>query len=145
MEKNINKNIEKNIRNIAKYLNEYTKDHLKCYNLTLGRFHVMRVIMESQPVSMGEIHEELHMANSTVTVIVNYLHDANLVERKRDSNDRRVVLLEITEEGKEIMDSLLEKRQNFMKKALVDMENSADELLELLDRLSTKVENLYKK
>ena len=43
------------------------------------------------------------------------------------------------------MDSLLEKRQNFMKKALVDMENSADELLELLDRLSTKVENLYKK
>ena len=93
MEKNIKKNIEKNIRNIAKYLNEYTKDHLKCYNLTLGRFHVMRVIMESQPVSMGEIHEELHMANSTVTVIVNYLHDANLVERKRDSNDRRVVLL----------------------------------------------------
>ena len=145
MGKNVNKNIEKNIRNIAKYLNEYTKDHLKCYNLTLGRFHVMRVIMESQPVSMGEIHEELHMANSTVTVIVNYLHDANLVERKRDSNDRRVVLLEITEEGKEIMDSLLEKRQNFMKKALVDMENSADELLELLDRLSTKVENLYKK
>lgn len=144
MGKNINKNIEKNIRNIAKYLNEYTKDHLKCYNLTLGRFHVMRVIMESQPVSMGEIHEELHMANSTVTVIVNYLHDADLVERKRDSNDRRVVLLEITEQGKEIMASLLEKRQKFMKKALVDMESSADELLKLLDKLSTKVEKIYK-
>jgi DNA-binding MarR family transcriptional regulator len=30
------------------------------------------------------------MANSTVTVIVDYLHEADLVKRRRDSNDRRV-------------------------------------------------------
>lgn len=138
-----NKRIEEKIRNIAKYLNEYTKDHLKCYNLTLGRFHVLRVIIESQPVSMGQIHEELHMANSTVTVIVDYLHEAGLVKRKRDIEDRRVVLLEITDKGREIMESLLKKRQDFMKKALVDMDASAEELAELLAKLLNKIEEIY--
>ena len=143
MGKKTNKKIEEKIRNIAKYLNEYTKDHLKCYNLTLGRFHVLRVIIESQPVSMGEIHEELHMANSTVTVIVDYLHEAGLVKRKRDTEDRRVVLLEITDEGREIMESLLKKRQDFMKKSLLDMQDSAEELAQLLEKLLNKVEEIY--
>jgi DNA-binding MarR family transcriptional regulator len=143
MGKKTNKKIEEKIRNIAKYLNEYTKDHLKCYNLTLGRFHVLRVIIESQPVSMGEIHEELHMANSTVTVIVDYLHEAGLVKRKRDTEDRRVVLLEITDEGRKIMESLLKKRQDFMKKALLDMQDSAEELAQLLEKLLNKVEEIY--
>jgi DNA-binding MarR family transcriptional regulator len=143
MGKKTNKKIEEKIRNIAKYLNEYTKDHLRCYNLTLGRFHVLRVIIESQPVSMGEIHEELHMANSTVTVIVDYLHEAGLVKRKRDTEDRRVVLLEMTDKGRDIMESLLEKRQDFMKKALLDMQDSAEELAQLLEKLLNKVEEIY--
>jgi len=143
MGKKTNNKIEEKIRNISKYLNEYTKDHLKCYNLTLGRFHVLRVIIESQPVSMGEIHEELHMANSTVTVIVDYLHEAGLVKRKRDTEDRRVVLLEITDKGRKIMESLLEKRQNFMKKSLLDMEDSAEELAQLLEKLLSKIEEIY--
>ncbi len=143
MGKKTNKKIEEKIRNIAKYLNEYTKDHLKCYNLTLGRFHVLRVIIESQPVSMGEIHEELHMANSTVTVIVDYLNEAGLVKRKRDTEDRRVVLLEITDEGRKIMESLLKKRQDFMKKSLLDMQDSAEELAQLLEKLLNRVEEIY--
>lgn len=143
MGKKTNNKIEEKIRNISKYLNEYTKDHLKCYNLTLGRFHVLRVIIESQPVSMGEIHEELHMANSTVTVIVDYLNEAGLVKRKRDTEDRRVVLLEITEKGREIMESLLNKRQDFMKKALLDMKDSAEELAQLLEKLLNKIEEIY--
>ena len=143
MGKKTNKKIEEKIRNIAKYLNEYTKDHLRCYNLTLGRFHVLRVIIESQPVIMGEIHEELHMANSTVTVIVDYLHEAGLVKRKRDTEDRRVVLLEMTDKGRDIMESLLEKRQDFMKKALLDMQDSAEELAQLLEKLLNKVEEIY--
>lgn len=140
---NTNNKIEEKIRNISKYLNEYTKDHLKCYNLTLGRFHVLRVIIESQPVSMGDIHEELHMANSTVTVIVDYLHEAGLVKRKRDTNDRRVVLLEITDKGRKIMESLLAKRQDFMRKALLDMQDSSEELAQLLEKLLKKIEEIY--
>jgi DNA-binding MarR family transcriptional regulator len=139
----INNKIEAKIRNIAKYLNEYTKDHLKCYNLTLGRFHVLRVILESEPVSMGDIHEELHMANSTVTVIVDYLHEAGLVKRRRDANDRRVVLLEITDDGNKIMRDLLKQRQAFMKQALTGMEDSAAELSSLLEKLLKKIEEIY--
>jgi len=139
----INNKIEEKIRNISKYLNEYTKDHLKCYNLTLGRFHVLRVILESEPVSMGYIHEELHMANSTVTVIVDYLNEAGLVKRRRDVDDRRVVLLEITDDGNKIMKDLLKQRQDFMKKALNDMEDSAEELAHLLEKLLNKIEVIY--
>ncbi|MGP3779877.1 transcriptional regulator, SarA/Rot family [Halanaerobium saccharolyticum] len=89
------------------------------------------------------MHEELHMANSTVTVIVDYLHEAGLVKRRRDDNDRRVVLLEITDQGREIMESLLKKRQDFMEKALVDMEDSAEELAQLLSELLDKIEEIY--
>jgi DNA-binding MarR family transcriptional regulator len=54
-----------------------------------------------------------------------------------------VVLLEITEKGRKIMESLLEKRQVFMKKALLDMEDSAEELAQLLEKLLNKIEEIY--
>ncbi len=143
MEDNINIKIEEKIRVISRYLNQYTKDHLKSYNLTLGRFHVLRVIFKSEPVSMGDIHTELQMANSTVTIIVDYLHEAGLVKRYRDPGDRRVVLLELEDKGREIMLSLLKKRQEFMRKALLDMEDSALDLYNNLEKLLKKIEAIY--
>jgi len=92
---------------------------------------------------MGDIHEELHMANSTVTVIVDYLYEAGLVKRRRDANDRRVVLLEITDDGNKIMKDLLKQRQDFMKQALAGMEDSAVELASLLENLLNKIEEIY--
>jgi DNA-binding MarR family transcriptional regulator len=92
---------------------------------------------------MGDIHEELHMANSTVTVIVDYLHEAGLVKRRRDADDRRVVLLEITDAGNKIMKDLLKQRQDFMKQALTGMEDSASDLAYHLEKLLQKIEEIY--
>jgi prefoldin subunit 5 len=41
------------------------------------------------------------------------------------------------------MESLLKKRQDFMEKALVDMEDSAEELAQLLSELLDKIEEIY--
>jgi DNA-binding MarR family transcriptional regulator len=143
LQENINSKIEAKLRNISKYLNQYTKEQLKCYNLTLGRFHVLRVIINCEPVSMGEIHRELQMANSTVTIIVDYLSEAGLVKRKRNPEDRRVVLLEMTVEGRKIIADLIEKRQQFLAKALLDLEGSTETLYHLLSQLLNKIKLIY--
>lgn len=41
------------------------------------------------------------------------------------------------------MNSLLEKRQAFMNQALFDMEDSAEELANLLEKLLNKIEEIY--
>lgn len=134
------KKIEEHLREINKILNKHTKDNLREYDLTLPRFHLLLIVLKYQPVNMGTLHNKLYLAMSTLTVIVDHLVSDNLVKRYRDSEDRRVVLLEITEKGERKINDILEKRQQFFHETLSVLsicEN--DQLLILLDRILKKL------
>ncbi|MFO7815554.1 MAG: MarR family transcriptional regulator [Halanaerobiales bacterium] len=62
---------------------------------------------------MSFLHNKMHMANSTLTVIVDKLVQDRLVKRYRNPEDRRIVLLELTKKGKKKLSKMLDIRQSF--------------------------------
>ena len=90
----------------------------KRQGLTVPRFKVLWLIDKLAPVNMTRLKEDAYMANSTLTVIVDALVADDLVKRHRDSADRRVVLLEVTKQGKEKLSQILELRQKFLQECL---------------------------
>lgn len=137
--------IDKTIRDIHKNLVKYTKGSLRDNNLTMPRFLVLWYITKHQPVNMSFLHDKMHMANSTLTVIVDKLVEDRLVKRYRNPEDRRIVLLELTKKGDKKICKMLDIRQKFLEKALIDLDDKEkDKLIMLLKTVLNNLEVLLK-
>ncbi|NGP45385.1 MarR family transcriptional regulator [Bacillaceae bacterium SIJ1] len=60
---------------------------------------VLRQIAQAPEQSLKDLAEELKVSNSTMSGVVERLVQANLIKRERSTKDRRVLVMELTEEG----------------------------------------------
>jgi DNA-binding MarR family transcriptional regulator len=69
----------------------------------------------SSRATISELAKRLHLAQSTVTELVNRAASAGLVRRSSSTDDARVVYVELTEEGEErfaaAFDAMLDERR----------------------------------
>ncbi|MFU0832872.1 MAG: MarR family transcriptional regulator [Oscillospiraceae bacterium] len=56
-----------------------------------------------QGISISELSRHLNLKSPTVTPVVYHLEKMNLVERSTDNNDRRVIHIRLTEEGRRFL------------------------------------------
>ncbi|MCU0315632.1 MAG: MarR family transcriptional regulator [Fimbriimonadaceae bacterium] len=70
------------------------------YGLTTSQFNTLGVLMEHGPLSQRDIAEHLDKTGGNVTLVVDNLVKRGLVERTRDTVDRRVIYVSLTEKGR---------------------------------------------
>ncbi len=70
------------------------------YNLL---FSVGMILSQKGRVTMGDLGHTLDVPLSTATRIVDWLVATNFVERRQDADDRRIVHVELTESGKNML------------------------------------------
>lgn len=78
---------------------EICKD--KFQNITLSEIHVLEAIGYDEPQNMSTVARVLDVTTGTLTIAVNSLVKKGLVERVRSTEDRRVVLVSLTDLGRE--------------------------------------------
>lgn len=71
-------------------------------NLTYPQYLVLLVLWEKQQSSVKELGELLELDSGTLTPMLKRMETAELIDRKRDKADERVVLVTITEKGTSI-------------------------------------------
>ncbi len=135
--------INKLFRDIHKYIVHFTKENLKEEGLTKPRFMVLWYVSKCQPVNISSLHNKMYMANSTLTVIVDKLVESDLINRYRNPDDRRVVLLELTKNGEKKIKKMLNLREAYLQKALVDFNlDEQKRLIELLNSVYINLKNM---
>jgi len=86
-------------------------------------------------VRMTDISQYLMITKPAATQAVNKLVEKGLVERVSDEHDRRVVYIQVTENGKMVFEREIEKRLAFVDRVVARMGDAdADQLVVLLDR-----------
>lgn len=75
-------------------------ERLEPYGLTPFHYLVLCCLWEEDGLSTSGIAQKLKQLGATLTGVVDRMEDRNLVYRKRDLNDRRIVRIWLTEEGK---------------------------------------------
>lgn len=70
-------------------------------NLSITEIHTIDAIGTEGNKTMGEIANNLRITVGTLTTAINRLIKKGYVERKRVEEDRRVVLVNLTEKGEE--------------------------------------------
>lgn len=69
-------------------------------NLTINDIHVINAIGEGEPKNMSSVAKSLQVTTGTLTISVNSLVKKGYVDRVRSDEDRRVVLISLTETGR---------------------------------------------
>ncbi len=101
---------------------------------------VFRILMllsqNAEPLTMGELSSELDVPMSTATRIVDGLVRAEMVERVNDSNDRRVVRVGMSRNGRELYETGMTYNRQRIAKLLRDFTSEEQaQLLKLMNKL----------
>jgi MarR family 2-MHQ and catechol resistance regulon transcriptional repressor len=75
-------------------------------DLTSGQFGVLETIYHLGPMYQGQLGEKLLQSKGNTSTIVSNLVERDLVERRRDEDDRRYVKIHLTAEGEELIEDL---------------------------------------
>jgi DNA-binding MarR family transcriptional regulator len=80
----------------------------RAHGLTIAQYNVLRILRGAGPagVTCGDVAGRLLRYDPDVTRLMDRLNTRGLVERERDSKDRRVVRTRITPEGKALLRTL---------------------------------------
>ncbi|MEX0974644.1 MAG: MarR family transcriptional regulator [Bacillota bacterium] len=71
--------------------------------VSASQFAIMRVLRQTGRSTVTGIAEQLEITLSGVTALSDRLVEADLVERVRDEQDRRVVWIDLSEKGRELV------------------------------------------
>lgn len=113
---------------------------LEPLGLTYVQYLVMLVLWDESPKSVGELGHALYLDSGTLTPLLKRMERANLVQRHRDSNDERRVLVRLTEQGQD----LKQKARNIQEEMLCRLELSRPESRRLQNEVLRLVDNLEK-
>jgi DNA-binding MarR family transcriptional regulator len=76
------------------------KPHLDALGLTYPQYLALLVLWERDGVSVSEIGERLYLDSGTLTPLLKRLESQGLVDRTRDPQDERRVVIRLTAQGR---------------------------------------------
>ena len=94
------------LNNAARLSARRLSTKLAAHNVTPPQWGVLVALWEQDGLSLSELAKRSFFDGPTMTGIVDRLEKANLVTRRRDSADRRVISVYLTDEGRRLQSTL---------------------------------------
>ena len=136
-EPDITENILIALRRVIRAIDRHSRNLVQSHGLTGPQALLLTEIVRSGSLTGSELAKRVSLSQATVTDVVKRLERRKLLERNRDTNDKRRVLLCATEQGeilvKQSVPLLQEKFQNRLSE-LKDWEQN--QLLSSLQRIA---------
>jgi DNA-binding MarR family transcriptional regulator len=83
----------------------YTKELNKKYQITSAQLNCLLALYENGPLPPSQIAKHMMVKSSTVTGVIDRLEQKELVNRARNSPDRRIITIQLTETGRAMAES----------------------------------------
>lgn len=109
---------------------------LQKYEITAREYGILTTLKEESGLSQKKLGEKLRIDRTTVVSLIDHLERLSLVQRVRDSKDRRYYNLVLTEKALEIFKNGKEEVENIENKLLHSLN---DEEKAVFKTLLTKV------
>lgn len=90
------------IKLLAQMLSRKFQDRLEPYGLTPFHWVVLCCLWQEDGLATSSIGEKLQQVGGTLTGVLDRMEERGLIRRERDSRDRRIWRIWLTEAGKEL-------------------------------------------
>jgi len=99
-------------------------------SISLIHLNVLTLLEASGPMSMGRLADALDISVASITGVIDRMESRGLVERRRDAEDRRVVLVQPAKGARKVFGEIDSRRRKGMQRLLARL--SDEELSGLL-------------
>jgi DNA-binding MarR family transcriptional regulator len=125
-----------NIRRVFKVVNEQSKKAERETGITGPQLWAIKVIGDLSPIRVSDLARRMHLHPATVVGILDRLELRGLIKRVRSKDDRRVVKVELTGEGKKIVTNAPQVAQGLLVAGLEELSiNKLQEIAAALEEL----------
>ena len=130
----------------GRYIERILTDTLKEFDLNQGEYKVLVNLKGTGDAtcSPGDLCDRMLVSSGSMTNRLDRLEEAGLIHRRPDPNDRRGVIVELTDEGDRLIEAAVYVQGRKEKRLFEDLSEDERESLEaILRKLLHSLESLY--
>jgi DNA-binding MarR family transcriptional regulator len=118
-------------------LNRNTQRLLTQHNLTLAQFGVLEALYHLGPLKIGDVIAKTLSTSGNMTVVIKNLAKENWIRRTVDPADGRISVVQLTETGQQLLETVFPQHLNELDKMLVNLDLAdKKQLIQLLKKLN---------
>lgn len=126
----------------VKELDRRTLDITRRYGLSLSQFMVLEALFSKGDSTIGQVRDMILSSVGTISLVVKNLEKMGYVKRKTDENDKRVSILSLTGEGRDVIEKVIPENETMIYDYMKDLSKEEIEtLLSLLKKLGSNIDN----
>lgn len=129
--------IEKHLRKVDYIIRKNGRMILSDFGITVPQFTALQVLINDGDMTIGELSQQMDLACSTITDLIDRMEKNELVKREKDQKDKRVVRVVVLEKGHDILQRVLDRRISFLEVKLEGLSETE------VEGLKTALEKLY--
>jgi MarR family 2-MHQ and catechol resistance regulon transcriptional repressor len=84
-----------------------TTAHLRSHGITDSQFGVLDALYHCGQLKQHELASKLLLSTGNITLVIKNMERAGLITRRRPENDQRSVVVELTQEGRRLIERVL--------------------------------------
>jgi DNA-binding MarR family transcriptional regulator len=108
--------------------------------LTGQQFITLHFISKNGPCKVTDLAERMEVKPSAITVMIDRLIAQEVVRRRHDDKDRRVVLIDMTDRGREVLQQLQHLRRQIIGNYLNELDPAKlDIFLDIFEQIAGKI------
>lgn len=97
------------VKRIVRNFQLFERDQVRTLGFTMSQCYCLIEMLQNDAMTMQELSERMNLNSSTMTRVVDKLVRDKYVQRTRSEEDRRIVLVSLTEKGLEAADNCNQK------------------------------------
>lgn len=137
MKNNIDKKISEYIFSIYRKMKK-NFDLMKKNELTMIQLHALIFIKENKNCQLTDLAKNFSITLPTANSLIEKLINLNLVSRKNDQKDRRIIHLFLTKKGENIINKLIKQRQTCFSSIINKLQEvEKHQLLKILEKINS--------
>lgn len=118
------------VQKLVRVFQLFERDQIKIHGFTSSQCYSMIEILKAGSLTMNDLSDKMNLDSSTMTRVIDKLVRDELIKRDRDEADRRIVLVTLTEKGREAAEALNSSVNEYYKKIITSIPSGkVDEIL----------------
>ncbi|MCG7384658.1 MarR family transcriptional regulator [Paenibacillus sp. ACRRY] len=112
-------------------------------SISQSRFEILALIYQEIEISQGDLQKKVTLDKAAVARHLKQLEDNRIVSRRKKDGDNRIIIVQLTDYGRELIESSQKEKEYFAKELLTDIHDSELTVLKkVLVQLNKNVEQM---
>ncbi|WP_083243465.1 MarR family winged helix-turn-helix transcriptional regulator [Paenibacillus nuruki] len=112
-------------------------------SISQSRFEILALLYQETEISQSDLQKKVTIDKAAVARHLRQLEDNKIVSRRRKDGDNRIILVQLTDYGKEVIETSQTEKEHFASELLTNIsETEFNMLKKVLDQLDKNVKHM---